>query len=130
MLFNMKPTCKQLDSLRVEIANAKNLRGLSYAEIARKSSVDPSQVTRICHGQFKTLSHNVMHICMILDVKVPKPEPRSSDVDPEWAGALASMRKLWDETPEGAKKIARMLEAIAEHHTKSEGESDTPQGRL
>ena len=58
MLFNMKPTCKQLDSLRVEIANAKNLRGLSYAEIARKTSVDPSQVTRICHGQFKTFSRH------------------------------------------------------------------------
>lgn len=114
MLISMKSTRKQLDDLKVEIAKARNEKGLSSAEIGRISDVHPSQVWRICNGEFKTFSHNVVQVCKALDVSVPRLEPGTSDVDPEWAQALGSMRKLWDETPEGAKTIARMLEAIAE----------------
>ena len=32
----------------------------------------------------------------------------------EWVQALASMEKLWDQTPDGANKLARVLDAIAE----------------
>jgi len=34
--------------------------------------------------------------------------------DPAWVRAQSSMRKIWDETPDGARAITRMLDAVAE----------------
>ena len=73
----------------------------------------PSQVGRICGGQFRTFSHNVVQICKALDVHIPRLES-SGKSDPAWVRAQSSMRRIWDETPEGAKAIARMLDAVAE----------------
>jgi len=114
MLICMKPTSKQLSDLQGEIVDAYSAKGLSKAEIGRRSKVHPSQVSRICSGNFKTLSQSVVQICMTLDVSVPRPEPMADELDPDWARVQSSMRKIWDETPEGAKTIARMLDAIAE----------------
>jgi hypothetical protein len=117
MLICMKPTRKQLDDLTASIAQARSAKNLSDAEISRICDVHPSQIARICGGNFKTFSHSVMQICKVLDVSVPRLEPRAGDLDREWARAQASMRKLWDETPEGAKRITRMLDAIGELNT-------------
>ena len=35
-------------------------------------------------------------------------------MDAEWAKAHASLRRIWDETPEGAATIRRVLDAIAD----------------
>ena len=114
MLIYMKPTRKQLQDLYANIVVAKDAKGLSYAEIGRISDVHPSQVSRICDGRFRTFSHNVVQVCRALDVTVPRLEANAGEVDPAWARVQSSMRKLWDETPEGALIIARMLNAIAE----------------
>ena len=120
MLICMKPTIKQLDELKAKIADARRHKGLTYAELGRISLVHPSQVGRICEGRFKTFSHNVMQVCRALGVKVPRLEPRHSDLEPEWAQAISSMRKIWDDTPEGAQAIARMLDAIADLKARAE----------
>lgn len=125
MLICMKPMRKQLDDLKADIVKARGERGLSNAEIGRISDVHPSQVGRICNGKFKTFSHNVVQVCKVLGVSVPRLEPRAKGEDPEWAQAVASMRKLWDETPEGAKTITRMLDAIAELQANREREIPT-----
>lgn len=110
----MKPTIKQLDDLKAKIVDARASKGLTYAELGRISLVHPSQVGRICEGHFKTFSHNVVQVCKALGVKVPRLEPSPSGMSPEWARALSSMRKIWDDTPEGAQTITRMLDAIAD----------------
>jgi len=109
----MKPTIKQLDELKAKIVDARASKGLTYAELARISLVHPSQVGRICEGHFKTFSHNVVQVCKALEIKVSRLEPSRSPASPEWAQAMSSMRKIWDDTPEGAQVITRMLEAIA-----------------
>lgn len=114
MLICMKMTRKPLDALQSEIAKAKAASGFTYAQIGRLAGVHPSQVTRVCQGNFKTLSHNVMQICNVLNVTVPPSGPEGGSTDPEWVQALANMERLWDQTPEGAKKVARVLEAIAD----------------
>jgi len=114
----MKPTIKQLEDLKAKIAQAKEVKALTNAEIGRISQVHPSQVGRICAGNFKTFSHNVVQICKVLDIKVPQLEPRQSAMAPEWAQAISSMRRIWDETPEGAQTIKRMLDAIADLHVR------------
>ncbi len=75
-----------------------------------------SQVSRICAGEFKTLSANVVQICMILKVKVPRLDEEEK-MDKEWAKAHASLRRIWDQTPEGAATIRRLLDAIADLRT-------------
>jgi hypothetical protein len=110
----MKPTIKQLDDLKAKIIDARATKGLSYAELGRISLVHPSQVGRICEGRFKTFSHNVVQVCRALEIKVPRLEPRQSGMAPEWAQAISSMRKIWDDTPEGAQVITRMLDAVAD----------------
>src|SRR5258708_40339046 len=114
MLICMKPTRKQLDDLQAKIVAAYAETGLSNAEIGRISTVHPSQVGRICEGGFKTFSHNVVQVCKALGVIVPRLEPRKGETNPDWARAQSSMRKIWDQTPEGARTIARMLDAIAD----------------
>ena len=121
MLICMKPTIKQLDALRADIAAAYTERQLSDAEIGRLSDVHPSQVGRICGGEFRTFSHNVVQICKTLGVSVPRLEPKMRKLDPEWAHAQSCMRRIWDETPEGAKAIARMLDAVADIRTLRKG---------
>lgn len=117
----MKPTIKQLDDLKGKIGAARDAKGLSYAELGRISLVHPSQVGRICEGQFKTFSHNVVQVCKALDVKVPRLQPKlEPKIAPEWAQAMSSMRKIWDDTPEGAQVISRMLDAIADLKVRAE----------
>ncbi|WP_347302145.1 helix-turn-helix transcriptional regulator [Croceibacterium sp. TMG7-5b_MA50] len=116
----MKPSNKQLELVSDSIAAAYADQKLSNAEIGRIAGVHPSQVGRICSGKFKTFSHNVVQICKALGVKVPRLEPDAGETDPEWAQAQSSMRRVWDETPEGARVIARMLNAVAELQAKSD----------
>lgn len=116
----MKPTSKQLDELRTRIVEARGSKGLTNAELGRISLVHPSQVGRICEGRFKTFSHNVVQICKALGVKVTRLEPKSKGMTPEWSQAMSSMRRIWDDTPEGAQKIVRMLDAIADLKVRAE----------
>lgn len=115
----MKLSDKQLGAVRSKIALAYAKKGMSNATIGRVSGVHPSQVSRICAGSFRTLSYNVVQVCKTLEVTLPTTEPRRERPDPSWAQVQSSIRKIWDETPEGAKAIVRMLEAIAELRNRS-----------
>ena len=114
MLICMKPSDKQLAALKTQLAAARKESGLSSAEIGRLSRVHPSQVSRICEGGFRTFSHNVVQICKALNIVLPRPEPHAVSVDPEWLQVQSRMLRLWDETPERAKAIIPILDAIAE----------------
>jgi len=116
MLICMKPNDKQISNLRQRISRAHSKSGLSQADLGRIANVHASQVSRICAGEFKTLSANVVQICMILKVKVPRLDEEEK-MDKEWAKAHASLRRIWDQTPEGAATIRRLLDAIADLRT-------------
>jgi len=109
----MKPNSKKIHDLQGRISHARSERNLSYADLATMASVHPSQVSRICAGDFKTFSNNVVQICKVLDVKVPRLEEEDG-MDADWKKVHASLRRIWDETPEGAAAIRRMLDAVAD----------------
>lgn len=109
----MKPTSKQISVLQTRIAKRMANDPMSYADIARATGVDPSQVGRICKGDFKTFSDNLVQICRILKVKVPRISPKE-DVDREWSKVHASVSRICREHPDGAKLIGRVLDAIAD----------------
>ena len=108
----MKPSSKQIRDLQRRISRARSERNLSYADIAKMSRVHASQVSRICSGAFKTFSNNVVEVCKVLHVKVPRLE-EEDDMDADWAKVNSSLRQIWDQTPEGAESIRRVLDAIA-----------------
>lgn len=109
----MKPTSKQISTLQVRIAKRMARDPMSYADVARATGVDPSQVGRICKGDFKTFSDNLMQICRVLKVKVPRISPKE-DVDTEWSKVHASVSRICREYPDGADLIGRVLDAIAD----------------
>jgi len=109
----MKPNDKQIGNLRQRISRARLKSKLSQADLAQMANVHASQVSRICAGQFKTFSANVVQICNILKVKIPRLDEEEK-MDTEWAKAHASLRRIWDQTPEGAATIRRVLDAIAD----------------
>jgi transcriptional regulator with XRE-family HTH domain len=109
----MKPTSKQISTLQVRIAKRLANDPISYADLARATGVDPSQVGRICRGDFKTFSDNLMQICRVLKVKVPRISPKE-DVDREWSKVYASVSRICREHPNGAKLLRRALDAIAD----------------
>src|SRR5712691_5076656 len=107
MLICMKLPRKLIEDLTRNMAAARDKKELSNAEISRISEVHPSQVGRICSGDFKTLSHNVVQICNTLGVELPAPLSFSEATDPAWQRVERSVRKLWDGTPEGARTIEK-----------------------
>lgn len=109
----MKPTGKQIRDLQDKIGNALSIGKLSYADVAKLSNVDQSQVSRICRGHFKTFSNNVVQVCRALDVRIPD-ILREKAVDAEWEKAQASMRRIWETTPDAAIVVTRVLDAIAD----------------
>ncbi len=87
MLICMKPSNKKIGALQKRISRARTERNLSYADLANMARVHASQVNRICSGDFKTFSHNVVQICKILKVKVPRLE-EEEDMDSRRSDAL------------------------------------------
>src|SRR3546814_605022 len=80
--------------------------------IAQISRVHPSQVSRICRGSFRTISNNVVQICNVLEVPMQAIPVPWIEENNSWRKLEASVRKLWDNTPEGADRIVRVLDDI------------------
>ena len=72
MLICMKPTSKHLNVVQRDLARNRSLSRLSNAEISHIPDVHPSQIGRICGGQFKTLSFIAVQNCKVLGVVLPR----------------------------------------------------------
>ena len=114
MLICMKPSREEIGDLRKRLRSARKKKRLTDTEIGRLAGVHPSQVGRILRGDFRTLSHNVVQVCRVLGIELATVATAADTRDAAWSRLEESVRKLWDETPEGARKIAKMIEAIAE----------------
>lgn len=60
-----------------------------------------------------------MQICMFLGVPIDMSgevcaNGNSADADAAWSGLNRAVRMAWDQTPEGAAKLARVIAAVAE----------------
>ena len=100
--------------LKAEIEATRQRLGLSFSEIGRIADVHASQVSRICRGEFRTLSHNVVQVCMALGLKGEGLGGPPS-ADEILAGRLkAGILELWDRTPEDAERLIRLLDQLAD----------------
>jgi transcriptional regulator with XRE-family HTH domain len=117
----MKPNQRERDNLERRIRAAHGKSSLSISEIARISGVNPGQASRILNGKFSTVSGSVLQICKILgvdplDTKTRQIQTSSKSVQAAagWAKLEASMLRAWDRTPQGADKLVKVIEAVAE----------------
>lgn len=81
--------------------------GLSVSAVAERSGVEQSQTSRICMGQFSSVSSNVMQICIILGLR---PQPGGVLLSNALATGLAS---LWDGSKEDEERLLNLLGALA-----------------
>ncbi|MDH4990687.1 helix-turn-helix transcriptional regulator [Aquamicrobium lusatiense] len=102
----MKLKPEQIAKLSADMEAQRSRLGLTYAEIARKSDIDPGQVSRICRGEIKRLSANVMQICTILSVRMDVGVSSSANRLNE------AILAIWDGTPEDAERLANLLAAV------------------
>ncbi|MGO7182494.1 helix-turn-helix domain-containing protein [Rhizobium brockwellii] len=82
-------------------------KGLSISVLASVSGVEQSQASRICMGQFSSVSSNVMQICIALELQ---PQPNGALLSNALAVGLAS---LWDGSKEDEERLLNLLGAIA-----------------
>lgn len=113
MQICVKATTSEIEILVDQMKAARRARGLSNAEIGKLAAVHPSQVGRICSGDVRTITGNVVQVCKVLGLSVETVDRPAEKDDQSWARLEASVRTLWDRTPEGAEKIIRMLDTIA-----------------
>jgi hypothetical protein len=71
-------------------------------------------VGRICRGDFRTLSHNVVQICIALQVSHRNLEPATvvNEGPDGWPLLETAVNRAWDRTPSGARDLARAIDAI------------------
>jgi hypothetical protein len=114
MLICMKATTQELADLRARISAARSETTLNNEEIGTKSGVHPSQVSRIVRGEFKTLSHNVVQVCKVLGLKFETVRRPATRADASWSRLERSVRRLWDNSPNGAARLTTLLNTIAD----------------
>lgn len=114
----MKPSREEREKLVGLIRRRRAKTSLSNAELAAIASVDPGQTSRILDGKFRTVSGNVLRICNALGI-----DPHGEDDDDAapkeirkhvaWAKLEASVRRAWDQTPQGAERLVAVIDAVA-----------------
>ncbi len=117
MLISMKPNREERENLARRIKTAYGKKSLSISEISELSRVDPGQTSRILSGKFKTVSWNVLQICTVLGVDPHGDEAAdaiSAEAGIAWTKLQESVRRAWDRTPQGAERLVRVIEAVAE----------------
>lgn len=112
MQICMKATAQQIATLQEQIAAARARTALTDTGIGEISGVHPSQVGRIVRGEFKTISFNVVQVCKALGIALESAPRNVSQENDAWLRLEASLRSLWDDTPEGAEKIVKVLDTI------------------
>lgn len=93
-----------------ELARAKRslaalARRASTVEIAARTGIHQSQVSRMLRGQFRRVSPNVRKL---LGYQPAGRHPAAQGKDAVIRAAL----RTWDETPEGAKALVRLLRSV------------------
>ena len=101
----MKLGRPEIDEVRQRLRSAVKKQQLTVTEIGRLASVHPSQVGRICRGEFRTMSHNVVEVCRVLGLDPVAGKPAGKEAA-AWAGLERDLEKLWEESPDRARQMA------------------------
>ena len=130
----MKPSLIEREKLASELRRQLEKAGLSQGQLSELAKVDPSQTSRVLDGRFVTLGGGVLRICKELGV-----DPQRADEPPlgasearrraAWARLEASMRRAWDQSPQGAERLVAVIDAVAQMQRRGSDEDD-PDGSV
>jgi hypothetical protein len=112
MQICMKLSRAEIDDVRLQLRSAVKKQRLTVSEIGRLAGVHASQVGRICRGEFRTMSHNVVQVCRVLGLDPAAARP-ATERDAAWAQLERDLEKLWEESPDRARQIAKLMDAMA-----------------
>jgi transcriptional regulator with XRE-family HTH domain len=107
--MNLSSASKQ--RFLVDLRAAMRRNGWSQTELAEKCQLNQGQVSRICAGQFKNFSSNVMRICIMIGLE---PEGYVADrplVDDK-ARISETAIQIWDGTRDDAERVIALLRDI------------------
>jgi hypothetical protein len=107
----MKLSQAEIDQLSLRLRSGLEKQRLTVTEVGRLARVHPSQVGRICRGEFRTMSYNVREVCRVLGLG-PAPEKPATSSDATWALLERELRELSKESPGRAKQLAKVMEAM------------------
>jgi len=107
----MKLSRVEIEDVRRRLRSALKKQRLTVSEIGRLAGVHPSQVGRICRGEFRTMSHNVVEICRVLGLDPAAARP-ATESDAAWARLESNLKELWEDSPDRARRMAKLMEAM------------------
>lgn len=106
----MKLDQQSRNNLRDAIRARLSETGLKVTQVAKAADVDPGQASRICRGDFRTLSSSVMQICNILEIDTDARVRGHNQLDRR---LIAGLTDLWDGTPEDSVRLSQLLAQLA-----------------
>ncbi|MCD6043901.1 MAG: hypothetical protein K0R40_3504 [Burkholderiales bacterium] len=86
-------------------------RRAQTVELAARTGIHQSQVSRLLRGQFRRVSPNVEKLLAC----AAQPARRTPDTQPQTKAKQAVIRaalRTWDATPEGARALVRLLRSV------------------
>jgi transcriptional regulator with XRE-family HTH domain len=109
----MKLASESKRMLVVEIRSQLDARRLGTREFAQACGVDQSQISRVLAGNFKSVSHNVMQICINLGIDPARFLRPTREDESARRRIMDSALAVWDGTPEGADLLVSVLGGMA-----------------
>jgi hypothetical protein len=99
---------------RRELARARRslaalARRASTVEVAARTGIHQSQVSRLLRGQFRRVSPNVRKL---LGYKPGKGKGKPEEQDRR--AVIQAALRTWDETPQGARALVKLLRSVEE----------------
>src|SRR5687767_8226597 len=98
------------DTVKARRALAALARRAQTVELAARTGIHQSQVSRLLRGQFRRVSPNVRKLLDCAAEPVRR-TPGSQEVQAREAVIRAALR-TWDATPEGARALVRLLRSV------------------
>ena len=123
MQICMKLNSKSRSKLKSDIRERFDASGLNYSEVGKTAHVHSSQVSRICRGEFRTVSFNVVQVCKVLGVDVETVKIKGPGQEPVAQRLANSLLDIWDRTPADAERLVRFLNDLAELRRSSKSDS-------
>lgn len=100
----------EINSLAVAIDVARRSRHMTLEDVANRTGVDRSQVSRFTHGRFKTASQNLQKVCKFLQVDVSAFSDAESALP---SHLLGSLERSWICSGKRQKALETALLAVA-----------------
>jgi predicted XRE-type DNA-binding protein len=113
MQISMKLASESKRVLVTEIRSRMEARRLNTSTMAQACRVDQSQISRVLAGDFKSISQNIMQICIHLGIDPVRLLRSAPEDDAARQRITESALAVWDGTPEGADLLVSVLGGMA-----------------